>query len=71
MNAHEIMDLIRSEMKRQHISLHEMGRRVGASPSNVKYWLDKGGIPLEKAGKVLDALGLEISVRTKERIKNA
>lgn len=66
MTSDEIIHLIRNEMERQHVSIRELSRRTGASISNICYWLHGGGITLEKADRVLKAIGLTATIGKEE-----
>ena len=62
MNCDQVMDLIRYEKEKQGVTITELANRTGSSKSNVKYWLDGGGITLENADKVLRALGVNVRI---------
>lgn len=62
MNSEQVIELIRQEKQKQGVTLTELAERTGASKSNVKYWLDGGGITLKSADKVLRALGINARI---------
>lgn len=62
MNADEVMKRILEEKEKQGISIGELARRTGSYPSNVEHWIHGGGITLEKADRVLKALGISVEI---------
>lgn len=55
-------DLVRELCKKQHISLAELGRRIGQSPQNLNKKLKKDTLSVEELNQIAEATGTEFDL---------
>lgn len=55
-------DLVRELCKQQHISLAELGRRIGQSPQNLNKKLKRDTLSVEEFKQIAEAVGVEFDL---------
>jgi len=55
-------DLVRELCKQQHISLAELGRRIGQSPQNLNKKLKRDTLSVEELKQIAEAVGVEFDL---------
>lgn len=67
MNNEELGRIIQERMQDLGISLMDLSRKSGVNWSTIRgYIIGRHGATLDAAARVLDALGLELTVKEKE-----
>jgi len=59
--THEVVDVLKSELKLAHLTYADLGRELGLAESSVKRMFAKGDMPLKRIDEICRVLGCDFS----------
>lgn len=60
-----LRELVKTLSKDNGVALKEVAKEIGVKPPNVSYWFEKNNCSLNRFRQMMNALGEEVIVKTK------